>query len=93
MGSHIRSRLKETKASDKADSTLDMLVADTNSPVKFNTEVGEYQLAYQSVDNGSNKRRGAATFFRILPFTGSPLDHHGEQNFLRSRQSRKRPER
>jgi hypothetical protein len=54
-----------------ADTALQELVADTNSPVVFDPAIGQYRLTYQVVVDGGIRR--VSYILRYSPFTGEPL--------------------
>lgn len=70
--------------SDKAKPTLDLgmqlLISDTNSPVRFDALLKEYQIVYRTWDKGSEKE---VTFpLKFSPFTGMPLPSGRESVFV-----------
>jgi len=71
LGFGIAWGAQSERAEKKQDQLLADLVADPNSPVKYDVRLQEYQLVYSFDKDGKHMKRKVP--LRFSPFTGEPL--------------------
>jgi hypothetical protein len=63
------------------DIVLSELISDPSSPIKFDPEVGEYQLVYKTVRDGEQIEQ--TYILKYSPFTGARLPSRREDLFMK----------